>query len=90
MVTVNVAVTKYFCSMDPSIQFLLVSDVPAPEVATIHSIVPSPSVQIDDDKIGFTLDVAMRLDQEHPVDDTTSGVIVRIVEDPPEELADSA
>jgi hypothetical protein len=76
--------------MDPSVQFLLGSDVPAPEGATIHSLVPSPPVEIDDDKIGFTLDVAMRLDQEQQPDASSHGVIVQIGKNSPEELADSA
>jgi hypothetical protein len=45
---------------------------------------------MDDHKIGFTLDVAMRLDEEETSDDAPPGVIVSIVEDPPEEFADSA
>lgn len=75
--------------MDPSVRFLLGSDVPAPEGATIHSIAPAPSVEIDDDKIGFTLDVAMRLDQEMPSDEVP-GVVISINENVPEDLADSA
>jgi hypothetical protein len=76
--------------MDPSVQFLLGSDVPAPEGATIHSIAPLSTVEIDDDKIGFTLDVAMRLDREMPAEDIPSGVVIQINENLPEDLADSA
>lgn len=75
--------------MDPSVQFLLGNEVPALEGATIHSIAPPPA-QIDDDKIGFTLDVAMRLDQDQPTEDAPHGVIISIAENTPEELADSA
>jgi hypothetical protein len=57
-VSENVAFAQYFYCMDLSIHFLSGNDVPAPEGATIHSIAPPPLVQIDDDKIGFTLDVA--------------------------------
>lgn len=74
--------------MDPSVQFLLGHDLPVPEAATIHSIVPRAPASIDDDKIGFTLDVAVRLDQEHS-DDTARAIIVPIVETG-QELADSA
>jgi hypothetical protein len=65
------------------------NDAPIPEGATIHSIVPEP-VQSDDDKIGFTLDVAMRLDQEQTDEADQSGAIISIVEDAPEPLADTA
>jgi hypothetical protein len=47
-------------------------------------------VRIDDDKIGFTLDVAMRLDQEQPSDVVSGGVIIPMDENAPEELADTA
>jgi hypothetical protein len=76
--------------MDPSVQFLMGGDVPEHEGATIHSIVPSSTVEIDDDKIGFTLDVAMRLDQETPTEDVPGGVVIQINESLPEDLADSA
>lgn len=89
-VTENDPVTKYFCGMDPSVQFLFGNDVPAPEGATIHTIAPPPPVRIDDDKIGFTLDVAMRLDQEQPSDVVSGGVIIPMDENAPEELADTA
>ena len=65
------------------------SDAPTPEGATIHSIVSAPPVHSDDDKIGFTLDVSMRLDQEQ-ADHEQSGVIIPIAEGAPEHLADSA
>jgi hypothetical protein len=76
--------------MDPSIQFLLGNDIPTPEGATIHSIVPPPPIANDDDKIGWTLDVAMRLDQERAVKEAPQGVIIPIIRNSPEELADSA
>jgi hypothetical protein len=88
VVTERVEVRKYFWFMDPSVQFLLGHDLPEPEGATIHSIVPQAPVSIDHDKIGFTLDVAVRLDQEHS-DDTTA-VVVPILEASSEDLADSA
>jgi len=81
-------VTHYFCYMDPSVQFLLGHDLPEPEGATIHSIVPQAPGSIDDDKIGFTLDVSMRLDQEQSQD--IRAVVVPIAESPPQDLADSA
>lgn len=65
------------------------SDAPAPDGATIHSIVSAPLVQSDDDKIGFTLDVTMRLDQEQS-DQGQSGIIIPIAGGAPEHLADSA
>jgi len=71
------------------VQFLLGNGIPVPEGATIHQIAPPPPVEIDDDKIGFTLDVAMRLDQEQPSDAVRGGVIIPIDENAPE-LADSA
>jgi len=89
MVTEKPVVTKYFCSMDPSVRFLLGSDVPEPEGATIHSIAPPAPVRNDDDKIGFTLDVAMRLDQEMSGDEVP-GVVIPINDNVPEDLADSA
>jgi hypothetical protein len=75
--------------MDPSVQFLLGKDVPAPEGATISSIAPQSAEQIDDDKIAFTLDVAMRLDQEQPPNDAL-GVVIPISENQPDDLAHSA
>lgn len=75
--------------MDPSVQFLLGNDVPTSEGATIHSIVPPPEL-IDDDKVGFTIDVAVRLDREQSDQNAEPGVIVSMVENPPQELADSA
>jgi hypothetical protein len=74
--------------MDPSVQFLLGQDVP-PDGATIHSIAPELSESMDDDKIGFTLDVAVRLDQEQ-ADETAHADIVPIVSTTSQELADSA
>ena len=75
--------------MDPSVHYLMGSDAPAPGGATIHSIVSTPPVQSDDDKIGFTLDVSMRLDQEQS-DQGQAGVIISIAERASEHLADSA
>jgi len=76
--------------MDPSVQFLLGSDVPTSEGATIHSIAPPSPASIDDDKIGFTLDVAVRLDQEQSEEIEQPGIVIPLAENPPEELADSA
>jgi len=76
--------------MDHSIRFLLGNELPTPEGATIHSIVPAPPEQNDDDKIGFTLDVAMRLDQELLTDNARAGVVIPILGHSPEDLADSA
>jgi hypothetical protein len=76
--------------MDPSVQFLLGNQVPASEGATIHSLAAPPLVQMDDDKIGFTLDVAMRLDQEQSSDVVPDGVIIAMDENAPEDLAESA
>jgi hypothetical protein len=89
VVTEKVMVTNYFWCMDPSVQFLLGSDIPTPDGATIHALTPPTPVSIDDDKIGFTLDVASRLDREAD-DVTASAQIVQITEGSPEELADSA
>ena len=80
-------VREYFWTMDPSVQFLLGRDVPASEGATIHPIALPAS--IDDDKIGFTLDVAVRLDQESE-EPEQPGVVIPLAESPPQELADSA
>jgi hypothetical protein len=90
MVTENTLVTNYFWCMDPSVQYLMGYDVPVAEGATIHPIVPLSPIQVDDDKIGFTVDVTMRLDQEQSHDDEQRGVVVPIVESPQERLADSA
>jgi hypothetical protein len=81
--------TNYFWHMDPSVAYLMGSDVPEPEGATIHPIAPSAPVHSDDDKIGFTLDVSMRLDRESE-EREPGGVIVPIVESTTEDLADSA
>ena len=89
MVTEKPVVTKYFCPMDPSVHFLLGRAVPEPEGATIHSIAPPAPVHNEDDKIGFTLDVAMRLDQEMSGDEVP-GVVIPINDNVPEDLADSA
>lgn len=75
--------------MDPNFQFLLGKDAPKSEGATIHSIAPLPPESTDDDKIGFTLDVAARLDREHD-DIAREGVIVPIVDPSKTDLADSA
>ena len=75
--------------MYPSVPFLLGNDVPTSEGATIHSIVPQPE-RIDDHKIGFTLDVAVRLDREQSDQSAEPGVIVPMFENRPPELADSA
>ena len=65
------------------------NDASPPDGATIHPIVLAPPVQSDDDKIGFTLDVTMRLDQEQ-ADGALSAVIIPIAEGAPDHLADSA
>jgi hypothetical protein len=88
VVTEKFVVTKYFWVMDPSVQFLLGHDLPEPEGATIHSIVPQAPTSIDNDKIGFTLDVSMRLDQEQS-EDSAHKVVVPIAETS-QDLADSA
>ena len=76
--------------MDPSIQFLLGNDVPKPDGATIHSLVPPPPEPNHDVTIGFTLDVTMRLDQEQSNEVALSGAIVSLAETSPRDLADSA
>ena len=63
--------------------------MPASEGATIHSIAAEAPVSIDENKIGFTLDVTVRLDQESD-DDLPRAEIVPIAEAAPEELADTA
>ena len=75
--------------MDPSVAYLMGSDAPEPEGATIHPIAPSAPVHSDDDKIGFTVDVSMRLDRESE-ENAPGGVVLPMVESPPEDLADSA
>jgi hypothetical protein len=89
VVTEKEMVREYFYCMYSSVPFLLGFDVPTCEGATIHSIVPQPEL-IDDNKIGFTLDVAVRLDREQSDQNAAPGVIVPMVENPPQELADSA
>lgn len=75
--------------MDPSVHFLMGRDEPSSEGATIHSLPTESPVSIDEDKIGFTLDVTVRLDQEFK-DELPSAEIVSITEAAPEKLADSA
>ena len=75
--------------MYPSVPFLWGNVAPTSEVATIRSIVPQPE-RMDDNKIGFTLDVAVRLDREQSYQSAEPGVIVPMVENRPQELADSA
>jgi hypothetical protein len=95
MVTEITEAKNYFWCMDPSVQYLMGSDVPEPAGATIHSIVPivpiatTATTDTDDDKIGFTLDVSMRLDRESD-EVALGGDIIAIVAEPPEDLADSA
>ncbi len=87
LVTGNAEIAKYPRCMDPSVQFLT-GKVAATRGATIHPIVPETPVSLDDDKIGFTLDVAARLDREHS--EENDGVIVPITDATQAELADSA
>jgi hypothetical protein len=75
--------------MDPSVHFLMGKDEPSSTGATIHSLPSEVPVSIDDNKIGFTLDVTVRLDQQSE-DELPSAEIVSITEAAPEELADSA
>jgi hypothetical protein len=88
-VTENIVVTKYFWSMDPSVHFLLGHDEPTSEGATIHALPTEAPAAIDENKIGFTLDVTVRLAQESD-DDLPRAEIVPISEAEPEQLADSA
>ncbi|HUZ42716.1 MAG TPA: hypothetical protein VMU68_15155 [Acidimicrobiales bacterium] len=75
--------------MDRSIQFLFAHDVPQSEGATIHPIVPPSPEPNDDDKIGFTLDVAARLDRESEEGDERA-VVIPIGKPRAPTLADSA
>jgi hypothetical protein len=76
--------------MDPSAQFLLGHDVPESSGATIHAL-PSPEpVVTDDDKIGFTLDVAARLKDERANQETHGAEIVPITDEAAQDLADTA
>jgi hypothetical protein len=76
--------------MDPSVQFLLGNEVPTTSGATIHPLAPPDPVSIDEDKIGFTLDVAVRLDQEYSEEVREEAVIVPIVDTSDQDLADTA
>jgi len=89
VVTEEAMVREYFYCMYPSVPFLLGNDVPTSEGATIRSIGPPPD-RMDDHKIGFTLDVAVRLDREQSDRNAESGVIVPMAENRARELADSA
>ncbi len=82
-------VKEYFYCMYPSVPFLLGNAVPTSEGATIHSIGPPPE-RMDENKIGFTLDVAVRLDREQSNRNAEPGVIVPMAENRARELADSA
>jgi hypothetical protein len=75
--------------MDPSVHFLLGSDDAPSEGATIHPLPLEEPVSIDENKVGFTLDVAVRLDQESD-DDLPKADVVPISEAAHEELADTA
>jgi len=75
--------------MDPSVHFLLHREVPNAAGATIHAITPPEPVSSDDDKIGFTVDVTMRLDQESDEADQR-GVVIPFVDNSRKHLADSA
>ena len=81
--------TKYFWGMDPSVHFLMGNDDASSEGATIHALPAEAPVSIDENKIGFTLDVTVRLDQESD-DDLPRAEIVPITEAGPQELADTA
>jgi len=74
--------------MDRSIQFLLGNDVPQSESASIHPVVAPTPESNDDNKIGFTLDVAVRLDRESEEGEKRALVIP--IGGPPPPLADSA
>ena len=75
-----------------SVPFLLGNDVPTSKGATIHSIgLPPERIDDQDDhKIGFTLDVAVRLDREQSDRNAEAGVIIPMAENRARELADSA
>lgn len=88
-ITEKALVPNYFCSMDPSVQFLLGNDAPTSAGATIHSIAPLAPESNDDGKIGFTLDVAARLDRDCD-ESALPEVIVPIIELARTRLADSA
>ena len=75
--------------MDPSVNFLMGNDDASSEGATIHSLPTEVPVSIDENKIGFTLDVTVRLDQDSD-DDVPRAEIVPITEAEPEQLADTA
>jgi hypothetical protein len=86
-VTVISVVDEYFGFMDRSVHYLLRGEIPASGEATIHSIAPEVPVRMDDEKIGFTLDVSVRLERERSDDEDG---IVPLHGATPEELADSA
>lgn len=75
--------------MDPSAHFLLRGEVPKAAGATIYPIAAPEPVGSDDDKIGFTLDVTMRLDQESGEVDEP-GAVTSIFDSSRKHLADSA
>jgi hypothetical protein len=75
VVTEKSRLANYFWGMDRSIRFLLANDVAKTEGATIHPITPPSPESRDDDKVGFTLDVAARLDREAEEDDQRADVI---------------
>jgi hypothetical protein len=75
--------------MDPSVHFLMGNVDASSEGATIHTLPTDEPVSIDENKIGFTLDVTVRLDQESD-DDLPKAEIVPITEAGPQELADTA
>jgi hypothetical protein len=79
--------------MDPSVQYLSGHDIPTPVGATIHTLMPNAPLHIDDDKIGFTLDVTMRLDAERSLEATDAQSVADDDDDdenPGQHLADSA
>jgi len=75
--------------MDPSVHFLMGGDDATSDGATIHPLSAESPVSIDENKVGFTLDVAVRLDQETD-DDVPRAQVVPIGDAGRQELADSA
>lgn len=88
--------TNYFSGMNPIVHVLRGSVPEKPEVATpitrLTAAAPPDIVVEENDlgKIGFTVDVAMRLVAERPADQDFGSPVSYLEQKTPPDLADSA
>jgi hypothetical protein len=87
---------NYFSGMNPIVHILRGAEPEGREVVTPITLVTAPVVpdilveENDLDKIGFTVDVAMRLVAEQPAVQDTGSTVSYLEHKTPPDLADSA